>query len=105
LRGERGEITAGEMAGILFVALVAIGAFMDMSHESSRYKEANKFVLPLGAQVELAPTAQKPILVFEGQMQPKCPGDIERVEILRDENTEFRALGVICKPSTAEPTK
>jgi hypothetical protein len=69
--------------------------------------EQHKFVSPQGATEVLSPSYRKAplILVYEGQNEPKCPGNIEKVVALKDANGNFRALNVICKPSAAEPAK
>src|SRR6184192_1714655 len=104
-RGDEGRPKRRLLSTGALVAGVFGFSWLLVSYTSDRIKKQQELNLPQGAQVELTPLAEKPILVFSGQQEPKCPGDIEKVEILRDGNKEFRALNVICKPSTAELVK
>ena len=104
-RGDEGRKNKRFLSTGLIVAGAMGFSWLLTSYSFDRFKKQQELNLPQGAQVELTPLAKKPIFVFSGQQEPKCPGDIEKVEILRDGNKEFRALNVICKPNTAEPAK
>jgi hypothetical protein len=91
-------------AGVFVTSVVGF-LWLLTSYSFDRYKKSQELILPQGAQIELTPIAEKPILVFSGQQEPKCPGDIEKVEVLRDGNKEFRALKVTCKQAAVGPAK
>jgi hypothetical protein len=86
---------------------VALSAVLKQSFD--KYNIAEKFVAPQGASEKLEPISSsrnhQPTLVYEGQKEPKCPGDIEKVVPVRDDNGNFRVLNVICKPNAATPAK
>jgi hypothetical protein len=110
LRGDEGRVNVNLLAEDAAIAGLIGLVVLLVSYQQDRFHKAQEFVQPQGAQVELTPLAQNPVLVFEGQVQQKCPGDgefgdIKGFEILRDRNKELRALKVICRQDVAEPAK
>ena len=98
-----GEIVAA-VAGLAVVGGILVAA---AKSESSYQERANAFVPPQGATEVLNRGMHSPILVYEGQQRFDCPpGGVDKVEILRDGNNEFRGINVKCKPEVAQtPTK
>jgi hypothetical protein len=104
LSGQEGRIEHWAAAALLL--LIAAGYVGGNKRSAEWDRKVNEFVTPQGASEVLEPVARRQLtLVYEGQKEPKCPGDIEKVVPMKDENGTFRALNVICKPNTAEPAK
>lgn len=104
-RGSEGRRNRSVLSTVALIGGVAGISWLLTAYGFDRFNKSQELKLPQGAQIDLTPLAEKPIIVFLGQNEPKCPGDIEKVEILRDGNKEFRALNVICKPTAVEPAK
>jgi hypothetical protein len=104
-RGDEGRPKRRYLSTVALVGGVAGISWLLTGYGFDRFNKSQELKLPQGAQIDLTPVAQKPILVFSGQQEAKCPGDIEKVEIVRDGNKELRALNVICKPTAAEPAQ
>jgi hypothetical protein len=110
LRGQKGRvdtITPMIWAGLgtctLGLGLVVYSTYRDIVGWDK--KAPQEFTTPHGAQEELAPVANKFTLVYEGQKEPKCVGDIEKVIPQKNANGEFTGLNIICKPEVTEPAK
>jgi hypothetical protein len=104
---QKDSITREIFQGLTFFAagifVAELGSLLYRTDQ--RIKKEQEFVPPQGAHEELAPVANRFALVYEGQNQPRCAGDIEKVVLLKNAAGELRGLNVICKPEAAEPAK
>jgi hypothetical protein len=104
LSGQEGKALPYVVGGLFLLSLVAFyaGHKRDLAWD----KNANEFVFPQGARVLLeSKTNRNTFLVYEGQKEPKCTGDIEKVERMYDRNGTFRGVNAKCKPDLTEPSK
>ena len=79
LNGDQGntELSGGAWVGIIATTLLVGTLMVSEEGRKNRADKAKTFVPTPGAQIELAPVAEKPILVFANQQEGKCPGDGE----------------------------
>jgi hypothetical protein len=104
LRNQKGE---GDVVGWLVVAAV-MGALLyspGPGFQKGARTTMNEPDFPGGAKDEFSKTAAKFSIVYEGQQQPGCVGDIEKVAPIINKAGEIRGLSVLCKPNPAEPAK
>src|ERR687886_648773 len=102
LKNQEGKITYDNAFWITVASvLIAMGSILTM--EVNKEKRASKFVMPQGASIVLEPTSIKhPLtLVYEDQEKQKCPGTIEKIVPLQDDNGDYRVLKAVCTPNTA----
>src|ERR1700730_18391558 len=103
------ERRKGLMTGIVFIGTIAGGVLgtnmlidkynkSDLQHEDIVHRHT-------GASEEFTPAAKKFTIVYKGQQQPGCFGDIEKVTPIINSDGEIRGVSVICKPDAVEPAK
>jgi hypothetical protein len=96
----------GVAEGILLVmAAVGLVYLADTGFQRGARTAMNEPDFPQGTQEVYKSTASKFTFVYEGQQEPKCPGDIDKVVPIMNKAGELRGANVICKPATAEPTR
>jgi hypothetical protein len=93
-------------ATMLFVAATG-GAFgWDMLKDSLSKPDLQQGDLPhTGASEKFTTASKKFTIVYEGQQQPGCVGDIEKVAPIINHAGEIRGVDVFCKPNVVEPGK
>jgi hypothetical protein len=90
---------------LTFVA-AAIGGLVYAQYSTLEHELAEKERFAAqGAYEEFAPVVSKVRTLYEGQKQPKCAGEIEKIVPQKNKRGEFMGLKVICKPEATDPAK
>jgi hypothetical protein len=83
LSGQEG-LSGGDVLGFLS-ALVVAGYLVyaaDTGFQRGARTAMNEPEFPQGGYTEYKPVAEKFRMVYEGQQEPKCPGDIEKAVLI-----------------------
>ena len=89
---------------LLGVGGVGILTALVLAHQVNK-EQTEQYIHPQGAHEEFTPASMKFSIVYEGQQQPGCFGDIQKVAPIINRDGKITGVNVICKSDAAEPTK
>jgi hypothetical protein len=95
------------LAGAVTSLVAGSGLFYMMIDKGLEEKRQLEFQSPSveTAQTEAASTNSKITIVYEGQKEPRCAGDVERTVPQINKGGEVTGLTVYCKPEEVQPAK